>query len=63
LNYFNAKFFYPFQSVINRRCVNETHVKGILFQKGQVIQIDVESLHRDPELWGPVDTEKFFPDR
>jgi cytochrome P450 len=49
--------------VINRRCVNETYVKGILFQKGQVIQIDVESLHRDPELWGPVDTEKFFPDR
>lgn len=33
------------------------------FSENLAISIDVLSVHFDPELWGPVDTEKFYPDR
>ena len=38
-------------------------MKDIPISKDLAIQIDVESLHHDPELWGPVDPEMFYPER
>ena len=38
-------------------------VNGIEIPEGLCIQLDAYSVHRDPELWGPIDPESFYPDR
>ncbi|CAF1113754.1 unnamed protein product [Didymodactylos carnosus] len=48
---------------INRECIKDTIVCGYKIPKGSVIQPDVYSIHYDPDLWGPVDPEKFHPER
>ena len=50
-----------FKSVVARRCVNQTNIKGIDIPVDTVISIDVLSLHYDPELWGPEDPNVFCP--
>ena len=51
------------QRAITRRCTKATKVKGIDIPLDTDITIDVLSLHFDPELWGPVDPEQFYPAR
>jgi cytochrome P450 len=48
-------------SVINRRCIEETEIKGIRIPKGLLISVDVLSLHYNPEYWGQVDPNEFYP--
>lgn len=47
--------------VSNRRCVKETTINGIHFPEGLVVEVDPFSLHYDPELWGPVSVNEFYP--
>lgn len=42
-------------------CTKETIINGLRIPKGLEIVVDVLSLHFDPELWGPVDPNKFYP--
>lgn len=49
--------------VINRECTVPTTVKGIEFEPGMVVSVDVLSIHYDQELWGPEDPYVFCPDR
>ncbi len=35
--------------------------KGINIPKNTLIVVDVLSVHYDPELWGPVDPNVFYP--
>ncbi len=43
--------------------MHSTVVNGIDIPKGLTIQVDAVGLHRDPELWGPVDVDLFYPER
>nr|QEV83799.1 cytochrome P450 [Brachionus rotundiformis] len=52
--------FYPISRVA-RRCVKESTIKGIKMTPGLVIRIDHRAIHFDPDLWGPVDPNEFFP--
>jgi cytochrome P450 len=45
---------------LNRRCVNKTTALGIEFDEGISMDVDILSVHHDPELWGPVDTNEFY---
>lgn len=38
-------------------------VKGIEFEPGMVVSVDVLSIHYDRELWGPEDPYVFCPER
>lgn len=46
---------------MGRRCTKSTVVKGIDIPEDTVIVVDVMSLHFDPELWGPVHPNEFYP--
>ena len=50
-------------STINRRCMYSTNIKDLHIPAGVSVTVDVLSLHYDPEYWGPVDPEKFYPNR
>ena len=50
-------------SVTTRRCTTPTEVKGIKIPVGLSVTIDVLALHYDPELYGPVDPNIFYPSR
>ncbi|XP_064630991.1 cytochrome P450 3A9-like isoform X2 [Lineus longissimus] len=55
---------YPLASpVISRMCTESCSVDGIHVPKDMVVSADVWSIHYDPEIWGPVDPEKFHPER
>ena len=43
--------------------MHSTVVNGIDIPKGLTIQVDAVGLHRDSELWGPVDVDLFYPER
>ena len=53
---------YPIGGLV-RRCTNATTVKGIDIPIDTSIAVDVLTLHSDPELWGPVDPNLFYPRR
>lgn len=46
-----------------RSCTKGTNIKGIDIPEDTAIAVDVLSLHFDPELWGPVDPNTFYPSR
>lgn len=52
---------YPAINVLFRKCVTPATVKGYRFEKGDVIGIDVLSLHNSDEFWP--EPEKFRPER
>ncbi len=55
---------YPIaNSVVARRCTNATNVCGMDIPLDLAIQVDVMSLHMDPEIWGPQDPKLFYPQR
>ncbi len=58
----NNWYFFLYR-VINRRCTNHTTVKGIDIPVGTIIAPDVMSIHFDPENWGEVDPNVFYPMR
>ena len=50
--------------VINRECSEEIDLSGIgRIYPGTKVTLDMYSLHYDNDLWGPVDTKKFYPER
>ena len=53
-------FFFLFRPM-TRRCTKSTIVKGIKIPKDLVIAVDALSLHFDPEVWGPIDPNEFYP--
>ena len=53
---------YPIGSLV-RRCTISTTVKGIDIPVDTSIAVDVLTIHNDPELWGPVDPNLFYPRR
>ena len=56
---------YPITPIIvNRECSEETNLPKIgSISPGTKIILDMYSLHYDNDLWGPVDTKIFHPDR
>lgn len=50
--------------IINRECSEEIDLPGIgRIYPGTKVTLDMYSLHYDNDLWGPVDTKKFYPER
>ncbi|CAF0915034.1 unnamed protein product [Rotaria sp. Silwood1] len=50
--------------VINRQSSEDCHIKGIgTIPAGTRIAIDMYRLHYDPDLWGPIDPQIFYPER
>jgi cytochrome P450 len=48
---------------VARKCTKATNIKGIDFPTDLTIAVDVMSVHFDPEIWGPVDPNEFYPAR
>jgi cytochrome P450 len=49
---------------LTRRNVEDFHLKDIgTIPAGTAFTIDIYKLHFDPELWGPVDPNIFYPER
>ncbi|CAF1084384.1 unnamed protein product [Adineta steineri] len=50
--------------IINRQCSEEIHLPGLgSIPSGTKLTLDMYSLHYDNDLWGPVDTKTFYPER
>ncbi|CAF0828039.1 unnamed protein product [Adineta steineri] len=50
--------------IINRECSEQINIPRLgLICPGTKITVDMYSLHYDNELWGPVDTKIFYPER
>ena len=50
--------------VVNRQSNEDFHIKGIgTIPAGTRIAADMYTLHYDPDLWGPVDPQIFYPER
>jgi cytochrome P450 len=41
--------------------VEGTEIKGIKFTEGMIAAVDAMSLHFNPEYWGLVDPNEFYP--
>jgi cytochrome P450 len=56
---------YPITSIIiNRECSEQIDLPGLgRIYQGTKLTLDMYSLHYDMNLWGPVDTKKFYPER
>lgn len=46
----------------SRKAACNTQIQGIPVEKDTHILLDILSIHKDPEFWGP-DAEEFNPDR
>ena len=46
-----------------RTCTTETTVKGMKIPLGLEIRVNNLALHFNPDLWGPVDPNVFYPSR
>lgn len=46
-----------------RHCVIPTNINGIDIPAGVFVRPNVLDIHYDPEIWGPVDPQKFYPPR
>jgi cytochrome P450 len=50
--------------IINRQCSEEIYIPELgSILPGTKITLDMYSLHYDNDLWGPVDTKIFYPER
>ncbi|CAF2145938.1 unnamed protein product [Rotaria magnacalcarata] len=50
--------------IINRECAEQIDLPGIgRISPGTKITLDMYSLHYNNDLWGPVDTKQFYPER
>ena len=50
--------------IINRECAEEIDLPGVgRIYPGTKVTLDMYSLHYDNDLWGPVDTKRFYPER
>ncbi|CAF0733080.1 unnamed protein product [Rotaria sordida] len=50
--------------IINRECSEQIDLPGLgRILPGTKITLDMYSLHYNNDLWGPVDTKKFYPER
>lgn len=53
---------YHFCSVVNRMCAKTTTLGEYVVESGTAVAVDVWSLHRYQDVWGP-DAEEFVPER
>jgi cytochrome P450 len=50
--------------IINRECFEQIDLPGLgRIYPGTKLTLDMYSLHYDNDLWGPVDTKIFYPER
>ncbi|CAF0857049.1 unnamed protein product [Adineta ricciae] len=50
--------------IINRQCSEEIYLPGLgCIPAGTKITLDMYNLHYDNDLWGPIDTKVFYPER
>lgn len=49
--------------IVGRRSINPIHIKGLDIPADMTIVADVMSIHYDPEIWGPIDPNEFYPER
>jgi cytochrome P450 len=50
--------------IINRQCSEEIYLPGLgCISPGTKLTLDMYSLHYDNDLWGPIDTKIFYPER
>ncbi|CAF1488168.1 unnamed protein product [Rotaria sordida] len=51
-------------AVINRQSTKDFQIENIgTIPAGTIVSIDMYTLHFDPDLWGPVDPNTFYPER
>jgi len=50
--------------IINRQCSEEIYLPGLGYiLPGTKLTLDMYSLHYNNDLWGPIDTKIFYPER
>jgi cytochrome P450 len=50
--------------IINRQCSEEIYLPGLgCIAPGTKLTLDMYNLHYDNDLWGPIDTKNFYPER
>ncbi|UJR37833.1 hypothetical protein I4U23_030523 [Adineta vaga] len=50
--------------IINRECSEQIDIPGLgRIHPGTKLTLDMYNLHYDNDLWGPIDTKKFYPER
>ena len=50
--------------IINRQCSEEVYLPGLgCITPGTKVTLDMYSLHYNDDLWGPIDTKIFYPER
>ncbi|CAF1169661.1 unnamed protein product [Rotaria sp. Silwood1] len=56
---------YPIVPIaINRQSTEDFHISHIgTIPAGIIVTVDIYSVHFDPDLWGPVDPNVFYPER
>ena len=56
---------YPITPIaVNRECSEQVDIPGLVrIFPGTKITLDTYSLHNDNDLWGPIDTTRFHPER
>ncbi|CAF3598019.1 unnamed protein product [Rotaria sp. Silwood1] len=50
--------------VINRQSTEDFHISHVgTIPAGTIVTVDIYSVHFDPDLWGPIDPNVFYPER
>ncbi len=52
---------YPPVTKINRECLEDAEVGGMLIRKGTLVQVPIWAMHRDPDTYP--DPDRFNPER
>lgn len=50
-------------SAFTRKCVQATTIGDLEIPEGMDIQVNMEAIHMDRDIWGPEDTQLYVPER
>ena len=48
---------------MTRKATEDCEVSNLRIPRGMGVQINMEAVHHDPDLWGPEDPNDFVPER
>lgn len=44
-------------------CMENVKIGDVTIPAGMTVQVDVLSMHYDPNVWGPISPFEFYPER